>query len=238
MKPASTHSAHKFFFAFPFYFYDLAFHPSLTAAEGLARAIYKFQNDIGHKKASRIDPTLQDLVDRLSATDLGASLSSSLSRRVTRVARSASPRFYNSSWFINANAFPQTVARFEEIVARSRNMDSSIQQSITSAVTFVVATAVAVIQTKYESEMLSLRKMIEKSLLLRDSPLTTPPPDPNTSAKVSTPPDNPTKTAEKWNQADLGYFNPHFDKAHGEEEIVSVGKDVYYRNVILFVQRL
>ncbi len=36
----------------------------------------------------------------------------------------------------------------------------------------------------------------------------------------------------------MGYFDPHLDRAHGEGEIVSVGKDVYYRNVILFVQRL
>ena len=117
-------------------------------------------------------------------------------------------------------------------------MDSSIQQSIASAVMSAVTTAVAAIQTKHESEMLSLRKMIEKSLLLRDSPSTTPPPDPDASAKLSTPPDNSTKTVERWNQANLGYFDPHLDKTHGEGEVVSVGKDVYYRNVVLFVQRL
>lgn len=43
---------------------------------------------------------------------------------------------------------------------------------------------------------------------------------------------------ERWNQAELGYFNPHLNKAHGEGEVVLVGKDVYYRNVVLFVQRL
>lgn len=36
----------------------------------------------------------------------------------------------------------------------------------------------------------------------------------------------------------MGYFDPHLDRAHGEDEIVSVGKDVYYKNVVLFVQRL
>lgn len=76
--------------------------------------------------------------------------------------------------------------------------------------------------------MLSLREMIEKSLLFRDSPLTTPPPNPDASAKVFTPPNNPPKTAERWNQTDLGYFNPHLDKAHGEGKVVSVGKEVYY----------
>ena len=42
---------------------------------------------------------------------------------------------------------------------------------------------------------------------------------------------------ECWNQADLGYFDPHLDdKAYGAGEVVSVGKDVYYRNVVLFIQ--
>ncbi len=36
----------------------------------------------------------------------------------------------------------------------------------------------------------------------------------------------------------MEYFDFHLDRAHGEGEIVLVGKDVYYRNVILFVQRL
>lgn len=117
-------------------------------------------------------------------------------------------------------------------------MDSSIQQSLVSAVTSAVTTAVTAIQIKYESEMLSLHELIEKSLLLRDSSLAIPPPDLDASAKLSTPPDDPTKTSERWNQADLGYFDPHLDKGHGEGEVVSVRKDLYYRNVVLFVQRL
>lgn len=117
-------------------------------------------------------------------------------------------------------------------------MDSAFQQLIMSAVTSAVATAVAAIQTKHESKMLSPREMIEKSLLLSDSPLTTPPPNLDASAKMSTPADNPIKTAEKWNQANRGYLDPYLDKAHGKEEIVSIGKNVYYRNVVFFVQRL
>lgn len=41
-----------------------------------------------------------------------------------------------------------------------------------------------------------------------------------------------------WNAADMGYFDLHLDKLYGESEIVSVGKDIYYRNVILFVERI
>lgn len=44
---------------------------------------------------------------------------------------------------------------------------------------------------------------------------------------------------EHWNQADIGYFDPHFDnKGYGAGEVVLVGKDVYYRNVVLFTQRI
>lgn len=34
----------------------------------------------------------------------------------------------------------------------------------------------------------------------------------------------------------MGYFDPHLDQIYGEGEIVLVEKDVYYRNVVLFVQ--
>ena len=87
--------------------------------------------------------------------------------------------------------------------------------------------------------MLALREMIEKFLLLREFPSITPPPDLDASLKALPGADSlPKTTTERWNQADLGYFDPHLDRAHGKGEIVSVGKDVYYRNVVLFVQRL
>ncbi len=116
-------------------------------------------------------------------------------------------------------------------------MDSSLQQSIANAVTSVVATAVTSIQTKYDSEILSLWEMIEKSLLLREFPSATPPPDLDTTPKAYPVNDTLPKT-ERWNQADLEYFNPYLDRAHGEGKIVLVGRDVYYRNVVLIVQRL
>lgn len=93
-------------------------------------------------------------------------------------------------------------------------------------------------QTKYEEKMLALRKMIEKALLLRESGSSTPLPDPKAFSKLFPPADLPSKSTKKWNQADLGYFDPHLDKVHGEGEIVFVDKDVYYRNVVLFVQHL
>ncbi len=159
-------------------------------------------------------------------------------KRRTRTAREPSPS-YDPSWLTDADKFPKAVSRFEEIMANSKIMDSSLQQSITSAVSSAVATAVASIQAKHESEILSLREMIEKSLLLRESPSSTPPPDPDATPKSFPAGDSLQKAStERWNQADLGYFDPHLDRAHGEGEVVSVGKDVYYRNVMLFVQRL
>ena len=83
--------------------------------------------------------------------------------------------------------------------------------------------------------MLPLREMIKKSLLFKDSASSSPRSNPNASRKAFLLTDLQSKATDRWNQSDLGYFDPHLDKAHGEDEIVSVGKDVYYRNVVLFI---
>ena len=171
-----------------------------TEAESLARAIHEFQRDTGHKKPSRIESTLQELVDRVAATKPINLPRLDVRKRKTRAASSASSRFYDLSWLINTDKFPEAVARFVEIIADSHSMNSSLQQSIASAVTSTVATAVASLQAKHESEMLSLREMIEKSLLLRDSPSATPPPDPDTAPKAHPGADPlPKSTTERWN---------------------------------------
>lgn len=33
----------------------------------------------------------------------------------------------------------------------------------------------------------------------------------------------------------MGYFDPHFDKVQSEGKIVSVDKDIFYKNVVFFV---
>lgn len=84
--------------------------------------------------------------------------------------------------------------------------------------------------------MLSLQEMIEKSLLLRDFLSATLPPNPNATPKAYLGANPlPKSTAKRWNQANLGYFYPPLDRAHREGKIVLIGKDVYYRNVVLFV---
>ena len=44
--------------------------------------------------------------------------------------------------------------------------------------------------------------------------------------------------SNRWNPSDLGYFDLHLDKSFGEGEIVTVGKDTYFRNVLLFTDRI
>lgn len=81
--------------------------------------------------------------------------------------------------------------------------------------------------------------MIERSLLVRKSLSATLFPDPDAILKALPSNDSLSKTKlMRWNQSDLGYFDPHLDRVYGKDEIVLVGKDVYYRNVILFIQRL
>ena len=110
---------------------------------------------------------------------------------------------------------------------------------MTSAVLSAVAIAIASIQAKHENKMLSLREMIKKSLLLKESPSATPSLNLDATLKSLLAGDSlPKAFIERWNQANLGYFDPHLDRAHGEGEVVLVGKDVYYRNIVLFVQRL
>lgn len=81
--------------------------------------------------------------------------------------------------------------------------------------------------------------MIKKFLLIRESPSATLILNHNATPKTHFGNDLlPKTTIKRWNQTDLGYFNSHLNNAYGEGEIVLVGKNVYYRNVMLFVQYL
>lgn len=41
-----------------------------------------------------------------------------------------------------------------------------------------------------------------------------------------------------WNPQELGYFDPLLDKAFGDGDVISAGKDTYFRNVHLFIDRI
>lgn len=83
--------------------------------------------------------------------------------------------------------------------------------------------------------MVALREMINKFLLLGESVFSTLPPDPNASNKAFFPIDLPSKTMKRWNQVDLGPFNPHLDKVPCKSKIVLVRKNVYNRNLVFFL---
>lgn len=117
------------------------------------------------------------------------------------------------------------------------DINSAVKQSITNTVTSAVATVVDVIQTKHKEEMLALWEIIKKSLLFRNSSSSTFLPDSNAFSKALPPTNLLSKATNKWNQSDLNYFNPHLDtKVYGIGKVISVGKNDYYRNVVLFVQ--
>lgn len=78
--------------------------------------------------------------------------------------------------------------------------------------------------------------MIEKFLLLRKSSSVTSPSNLNVTPKVYFGGNFlPKNITERSNQANLDYFNPHLDKSYGKDKIVLVRKDIYYRNIVLFV---
>lgn len=111
-----------------------------------------------------------------------------------------------------------------------------VEQLIVSAIISTVNAAVDAIQTKHKKEMLALWEIIKKSLLLRESPSTILPLNPAATPKAHPGADSLSKTiTERWNLADLSYFDPHLDRAYGEGEIISIRKDMYYRNIVLFV---
>lgn len=117
-------------------------------------------------------------------------------------------------------------------------MNSFLHKYIRSVMVSAVAMAVVDIQTKYKSKMLSLREMIEKSLLLKESFSTTSASNPNVSSKLFLPADLLSKFTKRWNQIDFGYFELYLIKAHGEDIIVAICKNVYYRNILLFLKHL
>lgn len=82
-------------------------------------------------------------------------------------------------------------------------------------------------QTRNKEQMLVLCKIIEKSLLLRESGSSTSSANPNASNKVFPLVDLLLKATKRWNWANLSYFDSCLDIAHEEDEIVFIGKNIY-----------
>lgn len=186
---------------------------------------------------------LQTLIDFLLFNfELGHPPPRTPLKRQTRVTEALISPFYSSSWLTDINAFQQGVSYFKTTTLHfpsppfQSSIDLAVKQSIASAITSAIIVAVDAIQAKHEEEMLALQTIIAKSLLLKEFLSAVPPPNLVATPKVHPSADSLPKTIrERWNQADLVYFDPHLDRVHEEGEIVSVGKDVYYRNIVLFV---
>lgn len=104
----------------------MAFFSLPTEAKRLARTIYKFPRNIGNKKASCIEFTLQELVDHIATIKPINPPLFDIFKRKTRAAASTSSCFYNSFWFTNADKFSKAIVCFEEIIANSQTIDSSL----------------------------------------------------------------------------------------------------------------
>lgn len=103
---------------------------------------------------------------------------------------------------------------------------------------FAVVTSVVNIQAKHKGKVLSLWETIKEFLLLKMfffailSPVSDATLEAHSGANFLS-----NGVIERWNQAALGYFDLQLDKAYEEVEIILVEKNVYYKNVVLFVQR-
>ena len=63
---------------------------------------------------------------------------------------------------------------------------------------------------------------------------------PGLSGQSSTPGEASASSSisERWNPSDLDYFNSYLDKLYNKGKIVIVEKDIYFRSVILFTDRI
>lgn len=87
--------------------------------------------------------------------------------------------------------------------------------------------------------MLTLWKMIEKSLLLKDSSSSPSSPNSNAFSKILPLTNLQSKATDRWNQLNLCYFNLYLDtKVHGIGKVILVTENVYYKNIMLFMQHI
>lgn len=100
---------------------------------------------MNNKKAFYINFALQRLVNCIATINLINLHLLDVSKKKTRLTAFAFSRFYDSFWLTDVDKFLKVVAHFEEITASSLVMHFFFQQSITSAVTFIIATTVATI---------------------------------------------------------------------------------------------
>ena len=209
----------------------------------LACGIAEFQQDSDYTKDSQIDPHTQWVVDHILSSNSPVQPAPRTPLKMkTKTVQASSSRFYSNSWKVSIVPFEQAVSYFKTLVSDynlpATDMDSATQQAISKLSEKQDAN-----YSRLDKKFESMRAMFESFIASNGSSspkpkLSQPPPSSLHSEPFVLSSEQPTRL-ERWNQADLGYFDPHLDdKAHGAGEVVSVGKDVYYRNVVLFTQRI
>lgn len=92
---------------------------------------------------------------------------------------------------------------------------------------------------KFESMRAIFKSFMTSNRSFSPKPKFSQPPPSSLHSKLFVLPYKQFTQVKCWNQANLGYFDSHLDdKAHGIREVVLVGKNVYYQNVVLFTQHI
>lgn len=122
--------------------------------------IAEFQRDINQSKNSRIELSLQALVNFFAPFSL---LELALPKHQTRVVKNLLPS-YDINWLTNVNSYLDTIAFFPELTSNMPppTMDPVIQHSIFSAIRTIIAIAMTFMETKHKKEIVALWEMIEK----------------------------------------------------------------------------
>lgn len=242
-----------------FFLSSFILHPSILASSSqstapteevlqLARGIAEFQKDSGYSKETQVDSYTQRMIDHLlSSNDPVKPTPQPPPKRKAKVSQASSSPFYSDSWTVGTIPLRRSVAYFETLVADIilpvEDMDPNLQ-SLSSSVS-ELSSSMSDLTQKYDSMQLDFKEKLDNlqsifaSFMANNTPTA---PNPTTSQQPDAqqppsqqPPIQEPQAAmfaprtERWNQADLGYFDPHLDRSHGEGEIVSLGKEVYFR---------
>lgn len=106
------------------------------------------------------------------------------------------------------------------------------------AVTSTIITAFAELQIKQHADNQSLYLMIKNQFASKQPTSSASEQFSSAGKQLTLSPNSDTskKLDERWNQFNPSYFDLYLDEAaQGKNEIVILGKDIYYRNMVLFI---
>ena len=197
----------------------------------------------------RVATRIRDVQDRpieLQYLEEDASRKSRSSTKTT--GRTLPPYPYH--WYSDRKAFERDIEWFHNQTIDVLGQHSSIPstpldflnsspplRSHTSTLTKTMAEPFTDVQERMMDAMVA---RITAALQQNNPP--TPPTPPTlavpTPQEVPTPTNTPVQKDTKWRPEELGFFDPLLDKSYGTGDTAMVGKDLYYRNVFLFIERI